>query len=151
MLLPEPVRRSFRRFVRLDCQVIRESDFKLVGDLALDLSTKGILVRSKTRVLTGEEVVVSFKPPRCNQYFDAMGIVARVLHGRRPGDIAPSLGIEFIGVSAEDERMLFEHLRGMAAPEALRPPRTLAPQFQSFVPAPPSSRPFIQPYAVFAA
>ena len=149
MLLPEPVRRSFRRFVRLDCQVIRESDFKLVGDLALDLSTRGILVRSKTRVLTGEEVVVSFKPPRCNQYFDAMGIVARVLHGRRPGDIAPSLGIEFIGVSAEDERMLFEHLRGMAAPDALRPPRTLASP--PVIVAPPSSRPFIQPYAVFAA
>ena len=74
---PEPVRRSFRRFVRLDCQVIRESDFKLVGDLALDLSTKGMLVRSKTRVLTGEEVVVSFKPPRCNQYFDAMGIAGQ--------------------------------------------------------------------------
>jgi hypothetical protein len=141
MLLAEPVRRSFRRFVRLDCQVIRESDFKLVADLALDLSTKGMLVRSKARVLTGEEVVVSFKPPRCNQYFDAMGIVARVLHGRRPGDIAPSLGIEFIGVSREDERFLFEHLRGMAAPDPLRPPRSLA------LP----KRPFVEPFAIFAA
>lgn len=127
MLLAEPVRRSFRRFVRLDCQVVRESDFKLVADLALDLSTKGILVRSKARVLTGEEVVISFKPPRCNRFFDAMGIVARVLHGRRPGDLGPSLGIEFVGVSWEDEQFLFEHIRGMSAPDPLRPPRSLAP------------------------
>lgn len=142
--MPEPVRRSFRRFVRLDCQVVRESDFVLVADLALDLSTTGMLVRSKARVLTGEEVVVSFKPPRCNEYFDAMGIVARVLHGRRPGDIAPSLGIEFIGVSREQERFLFEHLRGMAAPDPLRPPRMLAPALHR-------PRTFIQPFAVFAA
>ena len=144
MLLAEPVRRSFRRFVRLDCQVVRESDFKLVADLALDLSTQGMLVRSKARVLTGEEVVVSFKPPRCNKYFDAIGIVARVLHGRRPGDIGPSLGIEFIGVSREDEELLFEHLRGMAAPDPLRPPRMLAPELHR-----PRSR--IEPFAIFAA
>jgi len=124
-MLHEPVRRSFRRFVRLDCQVVRERDFVLVGDLALDLSTRGMLVRSKARVLTGEEVVVSFKPPSSNRYFDAMGVVARVLHGRRPGDIAPSLGIEFIGVSREDEALLFEALRGKSAPDPLRPPRPL--------------------------
>lgn len=126
MLLAEPVRRSFRRFVRLDCQVVRERDFELIADLALDLSTKGMLVRSNARVLTGEEVVVSFKPPRCNEFFDAMGVVARVLHGRRPGDLGPSLGIEFVGVGREDEQFLFEHLRGMAAPDPLRPPRSLA-------------------------
>jgi hypothetical protein len=73
-----------------------------------------------------------------------MGIVARVRHGRRPGDICPSLGIELIGVSREDEQLLFEHLRGMAAPDPLRPPRTLAPAL--FRPRPP-----IAPFAIFAA
>ena len=125
MFVAEPVRRAFRRFVRLDCQVIRERDFVLVADLALDLSTKGMLVRAKRPVLTGEEVVVSFKPPRCNRWFDAMGIVARVLHGRRPGDIGPSLGIDFVGVSFEDEAFLFQQLRGMSAPDPMRPPRPL--------------------------
>ena len=39
----------------------------------------------------------------------------------------PTPGIEFIGVSREDESFLFDHLRGMAAPDPLRPPRSLAP------------------------
>lgn len=125
MSVAEPVRRAFRRFVRLDCQVVREHDFVLVGDLALDLSTKGMLVRATRRVLTGEEVVVSFKPPRSNKWFDAMAVVARVLHGRRPGDIGPSLGLEFVGLGIEDEAILFEHLRGMSAPDPMRPPRPL--------------------------
>ena len=125
MLFAEPVRRSFRRFVRIDCQVVRESDFRLVADLALDLSTMGMLVRAKHRVLTGEEVLVSFKPPRCNQWFDAAAMVARVLHGRRPGDSGVCLGLEFHGVGEDDRRLLFEHIRGMSAPEPLRPLRQL--------------------------
>jgi len=55
------VRSSFRRYVRVPCQVVREHDFKLVADLGLDLSTNGMRVRGLTRVLSGEEVVVSFK------------------------------------------------------------------------------------------
>ena len=121
----EPVRRAFRRFVRLDCQVVREHDFRLVGDLALDLSTRGMLVRANRRVLTGEEVVVTLKPPRCNRWFDAQATVARVIHGRRPGDYGLCLGLEFHDVEPEAEALLFEHLRGMAAPEAMRPPRPL--------------------------
>ncbi|MBX3205611.1 MAG: PilZ domain-containing protein [Labilithrix sp.] len=126
MPLPEPIRTSFRRYVRLDCQVIREHDFRLIGDLALDLSTRGMLVRARQRVLTGEEVVVSFKPPRSNVWFDAEGVVARVLHGRRPGDYGLSFGVEFVNLGKDDELILFEHLRGIAAPDAQRPPRPLA-------------------------
>ena len=122
----EPIRTSFRRYVRIDCQVVREHDFRMIGDLALDLSTKGMLVRARERVLTGEEVIVSFKPPRSNDWFDAQGVVARVLHGRRPGDYGLSFGIEFVNLSKDDELILFEQLRGIAAPDAQRPPRPLA-------------------------
>ncbi len=121
----EPVRNAFRRFVRLDVQVVRERDFRLVGDLALDLSTKGMLVRARTRVLTGEELLVAFRPPRCNRWIDAQGTVARVVHGRRPGDTGLSFGIEFHGMEREHEELIFEKLRGMVAPHALRPPRPL--------------------------
>ena len=121
-----PVRNTFRRYVRLPCEVVREHDFKLIGDLALDLSTRGMLVRSQERVLTGEEVVVAFQAPRSNVWFDALGTVARVLHGRRPGDDhGVCLGIEFHGMHPRTERALFEHLRGLAGPEALRPLRSL--------------------------
>ena len=122
---PEPIRASFRRYVRIDCQVVREHDFRLIGDLMLDLSTAGALIRARERVLTGEEVIVSFKPPRSNVWFDAQGVVTRVLHGRRPGDYGLSFGIEFVNLGKDDERRLFEHLRGLSAPDAQRPPRSL--------------------------
>ncbi len=125
-MLQEPVRRSFRRYVRLDCQVVREHDFVVVGDLALDLSTRGILVRAKRRVLTGEEMIISFKPPRCNTWFDAQATVARVVHGRRPGDYGLCMGLEFHDVDGDSQAFLFEHLRGLHAPDAQRPPRPLA-------------------------
>ncbi len=124
----EPVRHAFRRFVRIDCQVVREHDFKLVGDLALDLSTKGMLVRARTRVLTGEELLVAFRPPRCNRWIDAQGTVARVVHGRRPGDTGLSFGIEFHGMERDYQDLIFEKLRGMVAPDAMRPPRPLIPR-----------------------
>ncbi|MEA2748297.1 MAG: hypothetical protein QOI41_2440 [Myxococcales bacterium] len=124
----EPVRRAFRRFVRLDCQVVREHDFRLVGDLALDLSTKGMLVRARTRVLTGEELLVAFRPPRSNRWIDAHATVARVVHGRRPGDTGLSFGIEFHGMEMGHEDLIFEKLRGMIAPDAMRPPRPLVPK-----------------------
>ncbi|MFO0734323.1 MAG: PilZ domain-containing protein [Labilithrix sp.] len=133
-MVHEPIRKHFRRYVRLDCQVVRDFDFKLVGDLALDLSPRGMLVRARPTtggprvmpVLTGEEVVVSFKPPRSNSWFDAQGVVARVVHGRRPGDYGLSYGIEFQNLSKEDEQRLFDHLRGTSRPDAQRPPRPLA-------------------------
>ncbi len=125
MPFAESIRRAFRRFVRLPCEVVSEHDFRLVGDLALDLSTKGMLVRARRRVLTGEEVVVAFQAPRSNAWFDAVGTVARVVHGRRDGDLDLCLGVEFHGMSPAEERTLFEHLRGIAAPQPLRPLRKL--------------------------
>ena len=105
----EPVRCAFRRFVRIDCQVVREFDFRLVGDLALDLSTKGMLVRAAgVRLLTGEELLVAFRPPRCNVWIDAQATVARVVHGRRPGDTGLSFGLEFHGMEKEHEALLFD-------------------------------------------
>ena len=124
--MADPIRASFRRYVRVPCQIVREHDFKLVGDLALDLSTTGMLVGARGRVLTGEEVIIALKLPRSNAWFDAQGVVARVLHGRRPGDLGLSFGIDFVNLSAEDRYRLFESIRGCAAPDALRPPRPLA-------------------------
>ncbi|MBL8605983.1 MAG: PilZ domain-containing protein [Myxococcales bacterium] len=119
-------RRSFRRFVRLDCQVVRERDLATIGDLALDLSTDGMLVRGTQRVLTGEEVIVSFRPPRSNRLIDAMGTVARVIHARRPTDRQGfSVGVEFEWLNDEDRDYLFERLRGLEPAPPSRPLRAL--------------------------
>lgn len=122
----EGYRRSFRRYVRLDCQVVRERDFRLIGDLALDLSDRGMLVRSKSRILTGEEVIVSFRPPRRNStWIDAQATVARVLHGRRPTDKGVCFGLEFEGMDADTKALLFEAIRGLDPAPAARPLRPL--------------------------
>ncbi len=119
---PRP-RRAFRRFVRLDCQVVREHDFRVIGDLALDLSTDGMLISTREKVLTGEEVVVAFRPPSTNKWVDAAAVVARVVHGRRPGDRGRALGIEFCEMDERSRAILWEALRGLPAPEPQRDPR----------------------------
>ena len=42
-------RKSTRHHVRIDCQVVRETDFSLVGHRTLDLSADGMLVRTARR------------------------------------------------------------------------------------------------------
>jgi c-di-GMP-binding flagellar brake protein YcgR len=113
-------RRAFRREVLLSCQVVRERDFRLVSDLALDLSTEGMLVSTEQRVLTGEELLVSFRPPRSDRWLDVQATVARVVHGRRPSDRGRCLGLVFQGVDPASRRLLFNHLRGLPPPEPAR-------------------------------
>src|SRR5260221_5076158 len=88
-------RQAFRRFVRLDCEIVREHDFKAIGSLALDLSTNGMLIQTRERVLTGEDVVFAFRPPGSNRWVDGMATIARVVHGRRSSDIGRAFGLEF--------------------------------------------------------
>lgn len=116
-------RHAFRRFVRLDCQIVREHDFVSLSDLALDLSTDGMLVRTTSRVLTGEEIVFAFRPPRSNRWIDGVATVARVVHGRRPGDRGRALGLQFSGLARRDTEHLWECLRGLPPPSPLRDPR----------------------------
>ena len=114
-------RRAFRREVLLRCQIVRERDFALVSDLAFDLSTDGMLVGTFDRVLTGEELIVSFRAPRSSRGFDAQATVARVVHGRRPSDRGRCLGVEFHSIDESWRYDLFRSLRGLPAPEPSRP------------------------------
>ena len=102
--------------------MVRERDFRLVSNLALDLSTDGMLVSTDLRVLTGEPLLVSFRPPRSDRWLDLSATVARVVHGRRPGDRGRCLGLSFNGVDPVAQRLLFHHLRGLPAPEPSRLP-----------------------------
>ncbi|HEY4120314.1 MAG TPA: PilZ domain-containing protein [Byssovorax sp.] len=109
-------RRAFRRAVRLPCQIVRERDFKLVADLALDLSTEGMRATLRTPVLTGEQVIVAFRSMRLGRWFDAEATVARVVHGRRDHDFGRSVGLVFDGVDGLFRDDLFEHLRQLPPP-----------------------------------
>jgi PilZ domain len=116
--MPIHHRRAFRHAVTLPCQVVRERDFRLVADVAVDLSTDGMLVPTGLRVLTGEPLLVSFRAPRSQRWLDASAVVTRVVHGRRPGDGGRALGISFQGLDHEARQLLFRQLRDV-------PPATL--------------------------
>ncbi len=109
-------RRSIRRAVRIACQVVRERDFRLVGARTLDLSYEGMLVACDVPVLTGELVVFSFQIPSLGEWIDGEGVVARVVHGRRPLDPCHSIGIEFIGLDACAREALRVGFKGSPPP-----------------------------------
>jgi c-di-GMP-binding flagellar brake protein YcgR len=116
-------RRAFRRGVLVNCQVVREKDFRRVAYLGVDLSTEGMLVLTHDRVLTGEELIVSFRAPLSYRWFDAEATVARVIHGRRPGDRGRGLGLEFHGLEEAWRHELFAYLRGLPPPASTRSSR----------------------------
>jgi hypothetical protein len=97
--------------VQSPCEVVRTRDFKLVGTRVLNLSAKGMLIETELPILTGEELIVSFKSPADDRWFDCEGSVARVIHGRRRSDPCRALGISFDTIDPWNELLLCEHLR----------------------------------------
>ena len=124
ILVPVSDRQALRRAVRFDCQVVRDRDFKLLGEWALDVSNDGMLVVSNADVLTGEDVIVSFKVPRSTLYVDAEATVARVVHGRRPSDRhRRALGLRFARLDDAALWAMRTGLRSIPPPLPARRPR----------------------------
>jgi hypothetical protein len=107
-----------RRSVQTSCQVVRERDFRLVGTRVVDLSTRGMLVESDLPILTGEDVIVSFKGPASDRWYDCTATIARVIHGRRQRDQRRAVGVSFDRLHVLEELLLCEELRN--APTARR-------------------------------
>jgi hypothetical protein len=116
-------RRSVRRAVRIPCLVIRQRDFRLIGSFGMDLSPQGMLVKAHAPVLTGEPVQVSFRLPKTHNWIASSATVARVLHGRRPGDTGRCLGLEFDPLEAGVLRRLRSALHSVPPPLPNREPR----------------------------
>jgi hypothetical protein len=114
-------RRAIRRAVPVECQVVRERDFRLVATWGVDVSPLGMLVLAEARVLTGEPVVVSFRVPRTGCWFDAEATVARVVHGRRPTDKGRRcLGIAFDALEPDARALIEDALRSAPPPVPAR-------------------------------
>jgi PilZ domain len=109
-------RRPLRHALRVDCQVVRERDFKLVSQLILDLSETGALLATRVPVLTGEPLIVSFRAPFTKTWIDVEATVQRVVHGRRKGDPGQALGIEFESIDPGSYRLLQNKLSGFPPP-----------------------------------
>jgi hypothetical protein len=88
-------RRAVRRLARMGCEVVRERDFKRISHRVLDLSADGMQVVTDAPVLTGENLIVSFRIPKSDTFIDAECTVARVIHGRRPSDMHQAVGLRF--------------------------------------------------------
>lgn len=108
-------RRAIRRCVRLACQVVRERDFRLVADRIVNLSATGLVVSPADPALTGERLIVSFQIPHSGQWIDAEAVVARVVHGRRPGEHARALALELEDVE-EIPKLLLGRALGRCPP-----------------------------------
>lgn len=104
-------RRASRHSVRLVCQVVRERDFQLVADQIVSLSASGLLVSPADPALTGERLIVSFQIPHSGYWVDAEAVVARVVHGRRPGEYTRALALELENVEEIPQMLLGRALR----------------------------------------
>lgn len=116
-------RRTLRRALRFHCQLVRGRDFKLVGSRAVDLSPDGMLVYCDDRILTGEDMWVSFRVPKTRLWFDVEARVARVIHGRRPTDRGRCVGLSFESLDDASRRTLRSSLHGLPPPIPAREQR----------------------------
>ncbi|MFO0612065.1 MAG: PilZ domain-containing protein [Polyangiaceae bacterium] len=115
-LVPGRPRIRARHHVRLQGEVVRERNFKLVGSRILDLSEAGMLVSANGPVQLGEPVLVSFMAPFSRIYIDAEAIVTRLAHGRRKEDRELGIGLQFTSIDQVSRALLRERLKVLPPP-----------------------------------
>ena len=109
-------RREVRHAISMKCQIVRERDFSLVAEKALDVSPDGMLVATDVELEPGENVFVSFRATTLGIWFDTEARVARVIRGRRPGDNGRGVGLRFSTLPRVKRLILRGHLRSVPPP-----------------------------------
>jgi hypothetical protein len=109
-------RREIRRAVGFRCTVVRESDFREVANVALDISPDGMLVSTNRDLEVGENMIVSFKATQLGLWFDSEATVARIVRGRRDGDRGMGVGLSFSTLDRVKRLILRGHLRRVPPP-----------------------------------
>jgi len=99
-------RRGSRRAAVVECQVVREQGFQLIGSRGVDLSPEGMLLSTHVRAVRGEELIVTFRVPGTHRWIDTLATVARIVRGRRHADGGPALGLAFDPLDPEDQRLV---------------------------------------------
>jgi hypothetical protein len=116
-------RKSVRKVTSVTCQVVREHDFKLVGESTLDLSPDGMLVPTELDVAPGDVLIVSFQTTDFGIWFDTEAVAARVVHGKRNTDKQKAVGVRFETLDKVKRLILKGHLRKARPPVPARTPR----------------------------
>lgn len=116
--LPEnPRRRALRRAAPTRCQAVGLNGFRLLGERALDLSPRGMLVACDSGVKLGERVIVSFKAPGDDAlWMDAEAELSRIVQGYRPGDPGYCIGLDFLYFERSSRHELLVRLAGTPPP-----------------------------------
>lgn len=109
-------RREVRRAIGFACTVVRERDFRVVAHQALDLSPDGMLVATDKELEVGENMILSFRATQLGLWFDSEATVARIIHGRRPGDRGQGVGLSFSTLDRVKRLILRGHLRHVPPP-----------------------------------
>ena len=104
-------RAALRRQLVIDCQVVSERDFRLLGSQTADLSPDGLLLAAHDFADVGEPVLFSVRIPGSREWLDGHGRVARIVRGLRDTDRGSGLGIEFTDVDGMARARLAGALR----------------------------------------
>lgn len=104
-------RGEIRRALRFGCRVRRTDNLRLVGDRAIDLSPKGMLLLSDELLLPETDLQVSFMSTDFPIWFDTRATMVRVVAGRRPGDSGRALGLRFESLPSVARLILRGHLQ----------------------------------------
>ena len=113
-------RGTVRRRVQVPCQVVSEQAFELLADHTFDLSPEGMLVPTDTFVKRGEKLIVSFRAPRSELWFDAEAEVVRNINGHRQADRGKALALRFSYFDNISRAVLGAKLRGFPPPVPTR-------------------------------
>jgi len=121
--LGNPQRRAMRRAARAHCQVVSRAEFELLGETALDVSPRGILLACDVPVALGERVIMSLNAPGPDDlWLDAEAEVARIVYGFRNGDPGYCAGLRFTYLERAAREELLTRLVGMPPPIPQRRP-----------------------------
>ena len=116
-------RRSMRRAARAQCQVVSRAEFELLGETALDVSPRGLLLACDVPVALGERVILSLCTPGKDPiWLDAEAEVARVVYGFRRGDPGYCAGLRFTYLERATQQELLTRLVGLPPPIPQRRP-----------------------------
>jgi hypothetical protein len=116
MLVRKNDRREIRRALRLHCRVVVPYGKAIIADTSYDLSPEGMLVRAIEPLSVGDEVEVAFRATDLGIWFDTEAHIARIVHGRRPGDHGKCYGLRFDSLSAVQRLILRGHYRRVPPP-----------------------------------
>lgn len=115
----ETRRRSVRRAVSIECELLSDQWDGAVLLPVTDISSFGLWVQTLLTLETGEEVIVSLTPPYwpSDSPLVVLATVSRVGMFRRRSDIhASGMGLEFTDIDYNEFRLLARALRGLPPP-----------------------------------